>query len=59
MKPLNDFVHKQSKAEAAEVRLEAERDLRAEVEARAAEETHRRKVLERELEQLRRRLTDR
>ena len=47
------------RAEEAEVRAEAERDLRAEAEARAAEETHRRETLERELEQLRRQLTDR
>ena len=47
------------RAEEAEVRAEAERDLRAEAEARAAEETHRREALERELEQLRRQLTDR
>ena len=46
------------RAEAAELRVETERDLRAEAEARAAEETHRRETLERELEQLRR-LTDR
>lgn len=47
------------RAEAAELRVEAERDLRAEAETRAAEETHRREALERELEQLRRQLTDR
>ena len=47
------------RAEAAELRVEAERDLRAEAEARAAEETHRREALERELEQLRRQLADR
>ena len=44
--------------EEAELRMEAERDFRAEAEARAVEETHRRQALERELEQLRRQLTD-
>lgn len=38
--------------------MEAERNLRAEAEARAAEETHWRQALERELEQLRRQLSD-
>ncbi len=47
------------RAEAAELRVETERDLRAEAEAQAAEETHRRETLERELEQLRRQLADR
>ena len=45
--------------EEAELRVEAERDLRAEAEARAVEETHRRQALERELEQLRRQLANR
>ena len=39
--------------EAAELCVEAERDLHTEAEARAAEETDRRQALERELEQLR------
>ncbi|MCY3722817.1 MAG: Uma2 family endonuclease [Candidatus Poribacteria bacterium] len=47
------------RAETAELRVDTERDLRAEAEARAAAETHRREALERELEQLRRQLTDR
>ena len=47
------------RVEAAELRVEAERDLRAEAEARAVEETHRRQALERELEQLRRQLENR
>ena len=46
------------RVEEVELRVEAERDLRAEAEARAVEETHRRQALERELEQLRRQLTD-
>ena len=45
--------------EEAEHRVEAERDLRAEAEARAVEETERRQALGRELEQLRRQLKGR
>ena len=47
------------RVEAAELRVEAERDLRTEAEARAVAETDRRQALERELEQLRRQLTNR
>ncbi len=47
------------RVEAAELLMEAERDLRTEAEARAVAETERREALERELEQLRRQLEDR
>ena len=47
------------RVETAELRVETEQDLRAEAEARAAEETDRRQALERELEELRRQLENR
>ena len=54
--PITTSIEERNLHAAAKKRVETERDLRAEAEARAAEETHRRQALERELEQLRRQL---
>ena len=57
--PITTAIEARNLHAAAKKRVEAERDLRTEAEARAVEETERRQALERELEQLRRHLENR